>query len=576
MYDDRYELIEVIGEGGMSQVWKARDSLLDMVCALKIYLSHLDSIHAKEAIRKEFEILRELTHRNIIRHDHFGIDRKWSRPFIVTKIYPRGSAASIINRSGTAIDEMVIACFLYDASSALDYLHNQAPAIVHQDVKPDNFLIDEDGSYVLTDFGISIRKRETREMPSDKDSHGKWAGDQAYVAPERFGGEMARQPQDIFSLGVALFEIATGQLPFGEMGGLLLRGQTPIPPHIDDCFEYSHQLKTIIYSCLAASPSDRPTARELFEKAAFYRQHEYWPTSQVGSPVVIPPRPPWIDRVSELIGSAGYALSTLWQTYRLHMFRGAAIILLIAFFYAIYQQFPIHIVHDPAPIGVVDTDPIENPERDTMSGIGDETTTDVPVVNVIMSDQPIAQSTKKDISPQEIVPVASSDVKRKEAVAAENQGEKVVTDDVKRTIEPKGAEKKSVEPSAVRVLEDPSVEKKPTPYVDVKIQTPKIEEKSENTAPNILFNKQDLYAYKTRPEYNIPIDAEDVEGHMMTYQWEQVSGSDVLQFNRSNVKNPVITNIQKVKAGVYGLKLTVVDEKGAVSTQVIQLTIRVR
>jgi hypothetical protein len=258
------------------------------------------------------------------------------------------------------------------------------------------------------------------------------------------------------------------------------------------------------------------------------------------------------------------------------MFRGAAIILLIAFFYAIYQQFPIHIVHDPAPIGVVDTDPIENPERDTMSGIGDETTTDVPVVNVIMSDQPIAQSTKKDISPQEIVPVASSDVKRKEAVAAENQGEKVVTDDVKRTIEPKGAEKKSVEPSAVRVLEDPSVEKKPTPYVDVKIQTPKIEEKSENTAPNILFNKQDLYAYKTRPEYNIPIDAEDVEGHMMTYQWEQVSGSDVLQFNRSNVKNPVITNIQKVKAGVYGLKLTVVDEKGAVSTQVIQLTIRVR
>lgn len=275
LFHTRYQLIRLVGHGGMSSVWEALDTLSGNTVAVKIfsYSGNLDNA-VKDCFVNEFKLMFNLTYPYLFRPTHFDIDPVTQSPYLVSKLYRNGSAESVINKTDRAIDEKLVASFLHDAASALNYLHTLPEPIIHQDIKPDNFLIDDDGKYILSDFGISIRKRETQLMISAGTNN--VAGDSGYIAPERFNGAFPKPAQDIFSLGVTLFEILTGVLPFQNFGGNLLNSGHEVPS-LDLGFGYTSRLNLICQHCMQVSPDARPIAAQLLEWANFYRTNNHWP-----------------------------------------------------------------------------------------------------------------------------------------------------------------------------------------------------------------------------------------------------------------------------------------------------------
>jgi serine/threonine protein kinase len=152
-----------------------------------------------------------------------------------------------------------------DTASALAYLHEMTPPIIHQDIKPDNILINDDGSYMLTDFGVSTQIKASLSRVSNQDMSLASAGTISYMAPERFSrSNTPIMANDIYSLGSTVYEMVTGYLPFGNEGGLLQKRGAEIPELGEG---FSPLLQKTLDDCLQAEPWDRPVAKELEEIA---------------------------------------------------------------------------------------------------------------------------------------------------------------------------------------------------------------------------------------------------------------------------------------------------------------------
>ena len=132
--------------------------------------------------------------------------------------------------------------------------------VIHQDIKPDNILLDDSGRYLITDFGISKKIRSTMCKQSDRTIG---FGAIAYMAPERFGSDSVPiKSSDIWSLGVSIYELATGELPFDGLGGGMQKNGAEIPI-LDG--RWSESIAMVMQSCLAKEPWNRPTAQQLKE-----------------------------------------------------------------------------------------------------------------------------------------------------------------------------------------------------------------------------------------------------------------------------------------------------------------------
>ena len=148
---------------------------------------------------------------------------------------------------------------LRDVASGLAWLHNMNPPVIHQDIKPDNIMTGENGDFMITDFGVSTHVKSTlRKSMSAAFSS---AGTIAYMAPERFSKDNTPiMANDIYSLGATVYEMLTGDTPFGDDGGLLQMKGAEVPELKGD---YSKQLKEVIARCLRTNPWERPTAEQL-------------------------------------------------------------------------------------------------------------------------------------------------------------------------------------------------------------------------------------------------------------------------------------------------------------------------
>lgn len=256
-FDNRYRLIEKIGGGGFSEVWLAHDLNADMDVALKIYTPNgeLDE-EGKEDFKREFARLCDLNHSNIIHAIGFGIHKE-ELPYLAMSVCKNGSAKKLINN----FEEEQLWTFIEQVALGLQYLH--AHSITHQDIKPDNILINSDGQYLIIDFGISTKTRNTLRK-SSKEAVG--GGTTWYMSVESFGTQSSDiHARDIWAFGASLYEIITGDVPFGQYGGVTQKSQSgKIPPINNDV---SEELKQLVYDCLALDAWDRPDADALVKRA---------------------------------------------------------------------------------------------------------------------------------------------------------------------------------------------------------------------------------------------------------------------------------------------------------------------
>ena len=255
LFDNRYNLKKLLGRGGFSEVWLAEDTKVgNEKRALKIYApgQGLDN-DGIQLFSREFQLVYNFNHNHLLRPSHFDVCD--CSPFLVLPFCERGSAAKLIAK----ITEEDAWHFLHDVATGLAFLHEQE--LIHQDIKPDNILIDKTGRFLITDFGISSKARSTlrRSMGEAKTSMTV-----AYSPPERFSKKhLVIKASDIWSLGATLFELLEGDVPFLDiLGGQAQRNGAEIP---EITGYFSQELKEIVTLCLQLETWDRPTAVQLVE-----------------------------------------------------------------------------------------------------------------------------------------------------------------------------------------------------------------------------------------------------------------------------------------------------------------------
>ena len=254
--NSRYQLISPIGRGSLGEVWMAKDLQLDITVAVKVYAA-LDGKGITE-FKEEFKNVYKLHHPNLLRPDYF--DTVGDNPYLVMQYCPK-SADDLVG----GITEHELWRFIRDVASGLAYLHDND--VIHRDIKPENILQDERGDYVISDFGLSTKMRSTLRQASMRQNDG-FSGTIAYMAPELFTSKpTAVKATDVWALGVAIYEMATGELPFCGQGGCMLNAGAEIPEL--DSTKWSSSLNEVMRLCLAKETWDRPTAKDLAEYCKF-------------------------------------------------------------------------------------------------------------------------------------------------------------------------------------------------------------------------------------------------------------------------------------------------------------------
>ena len=214
-----YRLFEKLGEGGMGVVWKARDLKLDRDVAVKFLPDGaVDDPERRAFFEREAKAVAALSHPNIV--TIFAVTEAEGTIFFTMEYVDGQPLSKLIQPGGVTLDRFLeIAVPLTDAVAAA---HTRG--IIHRDLKPQNIMIDTTGTLKILDFGLArillpLPKMLARDEGSTATIDSDFAGTIAYMSPEQLRSQPLDHRTDIFSLGVVLFEWATGRLPFGGQTG---------------------------------------------------------------------------------------------------------------------------------------------------------------------------------------------------------------------------------------------------------------------------------------------------------------------------------------------------------------------
>jgi serine/threonine protein kinase len=201
----RYKVLEMIGGGGMANVYLAHDMILDREVAVKML--RLDFVNDEEFIRRfhrEAQSATSLTHPNIV--SIYDVGEEDSLYYIVMEYVNGQTLKQYINQHSSLRVEKALDIMM-QLTSAISHAHQNH--IIHRDIKPHNILIDREGNVKITDFGIAMALSATSITQTNS-----VLGSVHYLSPEQARGGMANRKSDIYSLGIVMFEILTGRLPF--------------------------------------------------------------------------------------------------------------------------------------------------------------------------------------------------------------------------------------------------------------------------------------------------------------------------------------------------------------------------
>ena len=202
---ERYEILEILGEGGMAFVYKARDMQLERFVAIKtLKPNYVNQETFVDRFKREAKTAANLNHPNIVQIFDWGIE---DEPYFVMEYIEGNTLTSIIakNRTISLSDILFIGA---QVSSGLHAAHQKG--LVHRDIKPGNIMITPDGKVKVTDFGIVSLQNEE----SDITKTGSILGTASYISPEQAQGKSVSIESDLYSLGTVLYELITGKAPF--------------------------------------------------------------------------------------------------------------------------------------------------------------------------------------------------------------------------------------------------------------------------------------------------------------------------------------------------------------------------
>jgi len=255
MFAGRYRIEQIIGRGGMGVVYKATDTQLDEIVAIKTLPGGMMQRSAEdlERFKREIRLARKITHRNVLRTYDYGeadgmyfISMEFVRGYTLSELLSEADKRQVAPRLAMGIARQIC--------RGLEVAHEQG--IIHRDIKPQNVLIDHRGEVKIMDFGIA----RLTEGPEAMTQAGLIVGTPHYMSPEQVQGKQLDPRSDVYALGIVLYEMLAGRRPFEStsLTGVLAAHITETPkPAIEVRPEIGREINAIIMKCLSKDPKQR-------------------------------------------------------------------------------------------------------------------------------------------------------------------------------------------------------------------------------------------------------------------------------------------------------------------------------
>lgn len=293
----RYQLVEFIAQGGMGEVWKAQDTVLNRQNAVKfLRAEHAESAEHIARFQREVRAVALLQHPGIASGHDYGQDEGLN--YMVMEFVP-GLALSALIKAESRLDVDRTLSFIAQTARALDAAHESG--LVHRDIKPSNILITPADKVKVTDFGIAFSAADSRLTVT-----GQVIGTPQYISPEQANGRTATALSDIYALGAIGYECLTGRPPFlgTSQIAVAIAHIKDTPPPLPT--ELPREVRQLIMSMLSKDPAERPASASVVARKAEELRKKAALTIAGGAPIspTIPlekPRPrPHSDKVIKL------------------------------------------------------------------------------------------------------------------------------------------------------------------------------------------------------------------------------------------------------------------------------------